>query len=677
VQGALSRSTGARSRPVLLDGRWWEGDSGPLLGFVMPDGVQTNPPAADAALDEDAFGPHRPVALLPARGGYRLYDPLEGPARPLTAARADRLHPQAHQFYRPLPAGPVKPLALWRWLGVGAGRDLAVVAIVGLLIGLVGLLIPLVTGVVFDRIVPGAERTLLVQVVMVLFAAYVGASLFDLARGLALVRLQTRLDAGLEAAVWDRLLRLPLPFFRRYAAGDLAARAAGISRIREALAGATMASILGGISSAWNLAFLFTVDARLALAAGGLVAGATAIAGVAGAYDLRRRRDVAALDGRLGGFLLQLVNGIAKLRVARAERRAFAVWANLVARRRSAEVGAQRIASRVAVFNAFYPILCTGVLFYLLAGRDGKGATAAALTTGQFLAFYAAFTVLLRSAIEMLGAGLGLVGVIPLYERAKPILTEPPENEGVAGGRTELRGQIELAHVRFRYLADGPLVLDDVTLRIEPGEFVAVVGPSGSGKSTLLRLLLGFEKPSEGGVYYDGQALASLDVRAARQQIGVVLQNSDVVEGDIFTNIVGSSGRGIEDAWRAARQAAFDRDVKAMPMGMHTLLSAGRSTLSGGQRQRLLIARALVANPLILFFDEATSALDNETQAIVSESLDALRVTRVVIAHRLTTIQRADRIVVLDRGRIVETGRFAELIARNGVFTALARRQML
>jgi ATP-binding cassette subfamily C protein len=299
------------------------------------------------------------------------------------------------------------------------------------------------------------------------------------------------------------------------------------------------------------------------------------------------------------------------------------------------------------------------------------------MTTGQFLAFYAAFTVLLRSALDVLGAVLGVVAVIPLYERAKPILTEPPENEGTAGGRTELRGQIELGHVRFRYQADGPMILDDVTLRIEPGEFVAIVGPSGSGKSTLLRLLLGFEKPTEGGVYYDGQALASLDVRAARQQIGVVLQNSDVVEGDIFTNIVGSSGRGVEDAWRAARQAAFDKDVQAMPMGMHTLVSAGRSTLSGGQRQRLLIARALVANPRILFFDEATSALDNETQAVVSDSLDTLRVTRVVIAHRLTTIQRADRIVVLERGRIVETGRFTELVARNGVFTALARRQML
>jgi NHLM bacteriocin system ABC transporter ATP-binding protein len=683
VQAALARSTGARSRPVLLEGRWWQGDSGPLLGFVMPEEVRqaAKPDDAAAAADLDAFGPSRPVALLPARGGgYKLHDPTRGRPRPLTPAEAEALHPQAHQFYRPLPPGPVRPLALWRWLGTGIGRDMGVVLAVGLLVGALGLLLPMVTGVVFDRIVPGAERGLLAQIVLVLFAVYLGASLFDVARGLALVRVQTRLDAGLEAAVWDRLLRLPLPFFRRYSAGDLASRAAGIAGIRDALAGATLSSILGGIFSAWNLVYLFTLDVRLALAATGLVVVATAVAGVASAYDLRRVRDLTALDGRLGGLLLQLMNGIAKLRVARAERRAFAVWANLVARRRSAELSAQRIGARVGVFNTVYPIVCTGVLFYLLGGRGERGAlpgAAAAMSTGQFLAFYAAFTVMLRSALELVGAVLGVVSVIPLYERAKPILTEPPEAEGAPGGRTELDGQIELSHVRFRYQADGPLILDDVTLRIEPGEFVAVVGPSGSGKSTLLRLLLGFEKPTEGGVYYDGQALASLDMRAARQQIGVVLQNSAVVEGDIFTNIVGSSGRNLEDAWRAARQAAFDKDVLAMPMGMHTLVSAGRSTLSGGQRQRLLIARALVANPRILFFDEATSALDNETQAVVSDSLDSLRVTRVVIAHRLTTIQRADRIVVLQRGRVVESGRFADLIAKNGAFTALARRQML
>jgi NHLM bacteriocin system ABC transporter ATP-binding protein len=684
VQAALAQSTGARSRPVLLEGTWWTSDGGPLLGFVMkgegaPAPAPEGAPAAPAA--EEKF---RPVALLPADGGYNLYDPLRAGSkiRKVDAALAEGLHPQAHQFYRPLPPGKVTLLGMLRMLGVGAGRDLLRVGVVGLLVGLLGLLIPMVTGIVFDRIVPGAERPLLLQIALVLLAVYLGSSLFDVAQGLALVRMQTRLDAGIEAAVWDRLLRLPLAFFRKYSAGDLSSRAAGISGIREALAGATTSSILSGIFSVWNLVLLFALDIRLALAAAGLVGLATLVGALASALDLSLRRKLTAADGKIGGLLLQIVNGIAKLRVARAERRAFGVWANMVAKRRSTELGIARIDARVSIFHAVYPILCTGVLFYLLAGGagpplHGPPGVAAAMTTGTFLAFYSAFSALLRAALDLLGAGLTVVSVIPLYERAKPIFNELPESEGATGVRTELSGQIELSHVSFRYAADGPLVLDDVSLRIEPGEFVAVVGPSGSGKSTLLRLLLGFEAPTEGGLYYDGQALSSLDVRAARQQIGVVLQQSDVMSGDIFTNIVGSTGGSMEDAWAAARLAAFDRDVEAMPMGMHTVLSQGRSTLSGGQRQRLLIARALAARPKILFFDEATSALDNETQALVSRSLEGLRVTRVVIAHRLSTIQHAEKIIVLERGRIVEMGGFAELLAKNGAFSALARRQMV
>jgi len=243
--------------------------------------------------------------------------------------------------------------------------------------------------------------------------------------------------------------------------------------------------------------------------------------------------------------------------------------------------------------------------------------------------------------------------------------------------RITLGGAIEVSHVSFRYAQDSPLVLDDITLRVEPGEFVAIVGPSGSGKSTLLRVLLGFETPAEGGVYYDGQALTGLDVRSVRQQIGVVLQHSQITAGDIYANIAGSSGLSLDDAWRAARAAAFDSDIEAMPMGMHTVLAQGGGTLSGGQRQRLLIARALAAQPKILFFDEATSALDNRTQAQVSESLAGLRVTRVVIAHRLSSIQNADKIVVLERGRVVQVGRFERLLQDGGTFGALARRQMV
>jgi ATP-binding cassette subfamily C protein len=688
LEAALNRASGARSRPVLLERDWWRSDAGPLLGFV-PAEAPPIPGAARRADAGDAAGAAgidgagddvtlRPVALLPDRGRYRLYDPQGGPPRQVDRAVAETLDPRAHQFYRPLPAGPPGPLDLVRFAGAGAGRDGLVVAGLGLLLGLLGLLIPLVTGVIFDRIVPGAERSLLLQLVLVLGAIFLGASLFELGQGLARVRVETRLDAGMEAAVWDRLLRLPLAFFRNYATGDLAARAAGVGAIREAVAGATLASLLGGVFSLWNLALLFVLDVRLALLALGLVLLAALVAGVASVHELRERRALLAVDGALAGLLLQILGGVAKLRVARAARRAFGVWADLYARRGHHEVALARGVTRLGVFQSVFPVLCAGALFQVLASGVAPGqAHGAGLSTGSFLAFWAAFSSLLRASLEMLSAVLRVVAVIPLYERARPILRQATEGEGAEGARTTLEGGVELSHVTFRYREEGPPVLDDVNLRILPGEFVAIVGPSGSGKSTLLRLLLGFEAPTSGGVYYDGQSLGSLDLRAARQQIGVVLQSSDLMAGDIFTNIVGSSGRGVEDAWHAARQAAFDKDIEAMPMGMHTVLQQGRSTLSGGQRQRLLIARALIARPRLLFFDEATSALDNQTQAVVSASLDALRVTRVVIAHRLSTIRHADRIVVLDRGRIVESGRLDELMALQGAFAALARRQMI
>jgi NHLM bacteriocin system ABC transporter ATP-binding protein len=673
VGAALERSSGARSRPVLLEGEWWRGPGGPLLGFLGdgPDG-DGDPGAADpSAL--------RPVALLPGESVYRMFDPQasSGRAVRLNAVSAQQIHPQAFQFYRRLPPGGGK-FNLARFLARGSGRDGLLVFAVGLVVGGLGLLIPLVTGLIFDRVVPGAERGLLAQLVLVILAAYLGTALFDLAQGFALLRLQTRMDLEAESAIWDHLLRLPLRFFRRFTAGELAARVAGIASIREAVAGATLTSLLGGVFSIWYLGLMLTLDLSLALAALVLVAVAALLAVLVSAFQLLASRRLAALDGRLSGLLFQLVSGIAKLRVARAERRGFGVWATLVSKRRSEEVGLQHVGNRYALFQVIYPTLCTAVVFYLLTNPSvvPGAAPSTPMSTGTFLSFFTAFGSLMSAALGMLGAVLRVVAVIPLYERAKPVLDESPEDAGAGTGMVQLSGQMELSHLSFRYHPDAPLVLDDISLRIEPGEFVAVVGASGSGKSTLLRLLLGLESPSSGFVYYDGQALSSLDVRAVRQQLGVVLQATDIMAGSIYTNIAGSSGATLDQAWHAARLAAFDKDIQEMPMGMHTLLTQGRSSLSGGQQQRLLIARALVRKPRILLLDEATSALDNQSQAAVIHSLQGLAVTRLVIAHRLSTIQNADRILVLQRGRVVEEGTFAKLMSQQGPFRALADRQL-
>jgi ATP-binding cassette subfamily C protein len=654
MQRALSQIHGVRTRAVLLEGEFPKLDGGPLLGFFVANG-----------------GGFEPVALLPnPNGGYECYEPRSDTTVPVTPALLEQLQPNACQFYRSLPDAPLTPLGILRFAARGAREDVVRILGIGLIAGFLATGMPLLTGQVFDRIIPGAERNLLWQLMLVLVAVFSASWLFDLARGFAMVRAQTRMDASLEAGTWDRLLSLPLPFFRTYAAGDLADRAAGIGQMRQVLAQAGMSTLLGGVFSIWNFALLFYYDVSLALAATGLVAVAALVATTATYFELPLSRAITDLDGKLSGLSLQLLGGIAKLRSSGGEPRAFGVWARLFARKRDLTLAGGRIGVRVGVFQSFYPIVCSMTLYFMIAGP-----TARQLSTGDFLAFSAAFSTFLLAVLELVSAGLQTVKLVPLYERARPILANRAESRG-SGRVPALSGAIELSHVTFRYETPGPLVLDDVTLRIEPGEFVAIVGPSGSGKSTLLRILLGFDAPTEGAVFYDGQALSGLDLRGLRQQIGVVLQHSRIMAGDIFNNIVGSSGRSMEEAWRAARQAAFDQDIEAMPMGMHTVLSQGGGMLSGGQRQRLLIARALAAQPRLLFFDEATSALDNRTQAAVSTSLDQLRVTRVVIAHRLSTIQHADRIVVLDRGRIVQQGRFENLLREGGTFGALARRQL-
>jgi ATP-binding cassette subfamily C protein len=336
---------------------------------------------------------------------------------------------------------------------------------------------------------------------------------------------------------------------------------------------------------------------------------------------------------------------------------------------------ARKLSNALWVFKAAFPVIAYSAIFYsaavLMATR-----TSPRMTTGDFLAFFAAFAQFLAAGLALSEAAVASLIVIPLIERAKPILNTLPEVDAGKIDPGELSGRIELNHLFFRYRSDMPLVLRDLSLSISAGQFVAFVGASGSGKSTIFRLLLGFEKPESGAIYFDGQDLSSLNLHAVRRQLGVVLQNGRVLTGDIFTNIVGSAPLSFDVAWEAARLSGLDGDIEAMPMGMHTMVSEDGGGFSGGQRQRLMIARAIVGKPRILLFDEATSALDNHTQAIVARSLDSLNVTRLVIAHRLSTVVNADRIFVMDKGRIVQTGSYSELIEQEGAFAELAKRQL-
>jgi ABC-type bacteriocin/lantibiotic exporter with double-glycine peptidase domain len=373
--------------------------------------------------------------------------------------------------------------------------------------------------------------------------------------------------------------------------------------------------------------------------------------------------------------VLQLLTGVGKLRVAGATIRALAVWGKRFAAQKRHFIASQRAANVLRIIEAAFPTIATLIVFAAVQGGSGSKL---ALDLGAFLAFFTAFGQAMAAIGDWAAAAGESLIAVPYFSRIRPLMAAAIESSEEQKSPGELSGALELSRVTFRYLPSGPPVLDDVTIRLARGEYVAIVGPSGSGKSTLFRLLLGFEQPESGAIFFDGKAVDTLDISGVRRQIGVVLQNSRLMTGSIYENICGGAIQlPMSEVWEAARLAGLDADIQAMPMGMHTAISEGVSTLSGGQRQRLMIARALIRRPRILLFDEATSALDNQTQSIVSASLARLNVTRIIIAHRLSTIQHADRILVLVAGRLVQSGTFGELSAAPGVFAEFAKRQLL
>jgi NHLM bacteriocin system ABC transporter ATP-binding protein len=661
LEDRLAQICGAsrvRSRRVILRGEWWRRDNGPMVAFREEGEAERKV--------------KRPVALLPLSSrSYELADAADGSRVRVDAAVAESLSGDAHMFYPPLPERPVTPGDLLRSALIGRRGDVVTILLMGAGGGLLGMLVPLLTGQLFGTVLPAAQSGQLLQITLALLVAALAGAIFQLTRSLAVLRIGGKADGRLQSAVWDRLLSLPAAFFRRYTVGDLANRSLGINTIRETLTGNVLTLLLGAVFSVFSFGLLFYYSWRLALIATVLVLLLSGVTGGLVYLQIRHQRALLDLQGKIASLLFGLINGIAKLRVAGAEARAYARWADRFAEQRRRTLAAQRAANVQTAFNAVYGVLTSLVIFAVVGF-----ASTDVMPTGEFLAFSAAFGQFLAAALSLVAALSSVLVILPVYERLSPILAEVPEVDASKAEPGDLAGEIEFSHVSFRYREDGPLILDDVSFRAAPGEFIALVGPSGAGKSTCLRLLLGFEKPTSGSIYFDGQDVAGLAAQSVRRQLGVVLQTGRPMAGSIFSNITGNSNLGIDDAWAAARMAGLEDDVKAMPMGMHTVVSEGAETFSGGQKQRILIARAIVNRPRIVLFDEATSALDNRTQEMVSRSLERLKATRIVIAHRLSTIENADRIYVVDAGRVVESGSYQELLASGGPFARLAERQI-
>lgn len=640
-----------RTRAVRLDGRWWRDNIGPLVGHRALSGA--------------------PVALLWRRGGYVAVHPSTGRETPIEKANAEEFEPRAVMFYRPLPDRALSPLRLLRFSMRGTRGDLTNLLISGLVTVAIGALVPIATGKVLGEFVPKAQTGLIVQFCLAVMISSVVAAAFMLLQNLTILRLEGRIEATLQPALWDRLLRLPTKFFTERSTGELASQAMGISAIRRLMAGVGPVVAQSVTVGAMNLALLFWYSAPMALAAiGMLVVIAAAFLGL-GLWQVRWQRRLVVLNNKLNNQAFQTLRGLPKLRVAAAENYAYAAWADRFARSRELQQKVGRIKNLTTVMGSVYLPLCTLLMFMLLAGPARGSMSAAA-----FLTFNTSVTMLLTSVTQLTGAFVSVVAALPLFEEIKPVLEATPEVRTASTRPGPLTGAIEARRLSFRYSDDGPLVLDDVSFEVRPGEFVAIVGPSGCGKSTLLRLLIGFDKPVSGSVLYDGQDLAALDQSAVRRQCGVVLQHAQPFTGSILDVICGTEPYTPEEAMAAAEMAGLAEDIKRMPMGLHTIVS-GSGAISGGQRQRLMIAQALIRRPRILFFDEATSALDNETQRTVIESTRALNATRVVIAHRLSTVLDADRVIVMEDGKVAQQGPPAQLLAdTNGRLHELVRRQM-
>ncbi|WP_369251499.1 NHLP bacteriocin export ABC transporter permease/ATPase subunit [Streptomyces sp. R41] len=647
----IALASRVRTRAVRLDGRWWRDNIGPLIGHRAVSGA--------------------PVALLWRRGGYVAVQPSSGRETPVEKANAAEFEPRAVMFYRPLPERKLSPLRLLRFCLQGTGGDLRNLAISGLVTVAIGALVPIATGKVLGEYVPRAQHGLIVQVCLAIMITSIVSAAFMLLQNLTMLRMEGRIEATLQPAVWDRLLRLPTKFFTSRSTGELASAAMGISAIRRLLAGVGPTVAQAGTVGAMNLGLLFWYSVPMALAAIGMLVVIAAVFLGLGLWQVRWQRRLVVLSNKLNNQAFQTLRGLPKLRVAAAENYAYAAWASEFARSRELQQKVGRIKNLTTVMGAVYLPLCSLLMFMLLAG-PAHGSLSAA----DFLTFNTSMTMLLTSVTQITGAFVSAAAALPMFEEIRPVLDATPEVRVASTRPGILSGGIEARRLSFRYTDDGPLVLDDVSFDIRPGEFVAIVGPSGCGKSTLLRLLIGFDKPVSGSVLYDGQDLAALDQSAVRRQCGVVLQHAQPFTGSILDCICGTEPYTPEEAMAAAEMAGLAEDIKRMPMGLHTIVS-GSGAISGGQRQRLMIAQALIRRPRILFFDEATSALDNETQRTVIESTRALNATRVVIAHRLSTVMDADRVIVMEDGRVAQQGPPAQLLAdTGGRLHELVRRQM-
>ena len=644
------RPHGLMRRGVKLEEGWYKDAFGPMLAFLKEDG--------------------RAVALLPKPFvGYTFRDPASGEKIDLNRKTAELFDADAICFYRPLPLKKlgIPDLIVYLKDCLSTGDILFLVGLT-LLATVVGMLMTNLTRALTGFVYESRNVSLLMGTAAFMISVILSTQILGAAKQLMMDRLQIKTSLAVEAAMMMRIMNLPANFFRNYSSGELSSRYGAVSQLCELLLGNVFSTGLGAIFSLLYITQIFHYAPALVAPALLIILISVAVSVLSSVTQINVSRQIMEKGAKENGLSFALISGVQKIKLAGAEKRAFAKWGRAYSEVSALSYNPPLIIRANTAINRAISLGGTIVLFYL--------AVKTTVTPSEYIAFNSAFGAVTSSFAALTGVALSIARIKPILKMAEPILRTEPESTENRSMVTKLSGNIELSNVYFRYNQNMPYVVNGMSLKIRAGEYIAIVGTTGCGKSTLVRLLLGFETPEKGAIYYDGKDISGLDLRSLRRRIGTVTQDGSLFQGDIYSNIVISAPQlTLDEAWEAAEIAGIADDIRAMPMGMQTLISEGQGGISGGQKQRLMIARAVAPKPKILIFDEATSALDNRTQKKVSEALDSLKCTRIVIAHRLSTIRNCDRILVLDGGRILEDGTYEELIAKNGFFAELVERQ--
>ena len=648
----LLRPHGIMRRNINLEKGWYKDSIGAVLGTRKDDGSI--------------------VAFIPkGLSGYVYFDAPTGKWVKLSKKTEALFEDEGICFYKPFPLTKLTVRTLMRYiLNTLSTADFVLVILATLAVSLIGLLSPKLNNLLMGTIVESESMRLLFGITIFMVCVTISSLLIRAVKTLIMTRINTKMDLSVQAATMMRVLSLPADFFKQYSAGELSSRAQYIQSLCSMLISTVLNTGLTSIFSLIYVSQIFEYAPALVVPSLLIIFATILFSLITTFYQMKYSKKQMEIAAEESGMSYALITGVQKIKLSGAEKRAYARWSKLYAKQVELTYNPPMFLRANGAFSSI--ISLTGALvMYFMSVQSG-------VSVADYYAFNTAYGMVSGAFMSLAGIATTIAQFKPILEMAKPIMDAVPE---VSEGKLvidRLSGGIELNNVSFRYNENMPLVVDNLSLKIRPGQYVAIVGATGCGKSTLMRIMLGFEKPGKGAVYYDGKDLSGIDLKSLRRKIGVVMQNGKLFQGDIFSNITISAPQlSMDEAWEAAEMAGIAEDIRRMPMGMHTIISEGSGGVSGGQRQRLMIARAIAPKPKILMFDEATSALDNLTQKIVSDSLDKLKCTRIVIAHRLSTIRQCDRIIYLEKGQIVEDGTYDDLIAKNGKFAELVERQRL